>query len=158
MTTAATDSLATVPDLRFSPRRLARAWLVAAAVGVLSAVAICEVALNVVNVPSAFRPLSVGPVVMLTILGVSAATLACLALNLVSAKPVEMFRRVAPVALLISFVPDVAIWSSHAYGHTARASTVLPLMLMHIVAAGICIVALPALGTTRAAPTVAPAS
>ena len=42
------------------------------------------------------------------------------------------------------------MWASHAYPHT-RAGTVLPLMLMHLAVAAICLLELPVLGRdTRA--------
>jgi hypothetical protein len=35
------------------------------------------------------------------------------------------------------------MWASHSYQHTAGASTLIPLLLMHVVVGGICLAALP---------------
>jgi len=102
-----------------------------------------------VTVPAAFTPLKLGSVVMLTVLGVLAAAGACRLLNTFSTQPVRTFWRVAPVALVLSFIPDIAIWVGHAYSHTATASTVLPLMVMHVAVASLCLTLLPRLGSEQ---------
>ena len=83
------------------------------------------------------------------LVGVLLATATCFVLNRFTRSPVATFKRVAPAALVLSFAPDVAIWASHAYNHTARASTVVPLMLMHVAVGAICLILLPRLGARR---------
>ncbi len=123
----------------------------------LAVVVIRAITVSVVTVPVAFKPLNASSVISLTVLGVLAATAACFLLNRASGHPVNTFRRVAPAALLLSFVPDIAIWASHGYAHTASASTVLPLMIMHVAVGTLCIVLLPLLGAaTGVQPIAAP--
>jgi hypothetical protein len=137
----------------FDPARLAVAGAAAAVASVAATVAIRAVTVSVETIPSAFSPLHTSSVVMLTIVGVVGATLACLALNAVVANPLRTFRRVVPFALALSFIPDVAIWAGHAYQHTARASTVVPLLVMHVAVASICLYAILALGRRKAGAT-----
>ena len=140
----------TEPDQRFVTRRLALATAVTLAGSVITVLVVRAIAVTVVTVPAAFTPLKLGSVVMLTVLGVLAAAGACGLLNTVARQPIRTFWRVAPVALVLSFVPDIAIWAGHAYSHTASASTVLPLMVMHVAVAGLCLTLLPGLGAEHA--------
>jgi uncharacterized protein YacL len=149
--------LASLPGLpsfgatHFASRRLLLAGLVAAVISVIATVAIRAITVSVETIPSAFSPLHTSSVVFLTIVGVIGATVACLTLNAVATQPVAVFRRVVPAALALSFIPDAAIWLSHSYQHTARASTVVPLLVMHIVVAAICLASLLGLGLRRPA-------
>lgn len=138
------------PESRFATGRLALATAVTVTGSVISVLVVRAVAVNVVTVPAAFTPLKLASVVMLTVLGVLAAAGACRLLNTVSRQPIRTFWRVAPVALAVSFIPDIAIWAGHAYSHTATASTVLPLMIMHMAVAGLCLTVLPGLGAEKA--------
>ena len=54
-----------------------------------------------------------------------------------------------PVALAVSLIPDVLIWTNGAYGGAATAETVLPLMAMHVAAALACATLLPRLAEAR---------
>jgi hypothetical protein len=135
----------------FASRRLLLAGLVAAVISVIATVAIRAITVSVETIPSAFTPLHTSSVVFLTIVGVIGATVACLTLNAVAAQPVAVFRRVVPAALALSFIPDAAIWLSRSYQHTARASTVIPLLVMHIVVAAVCLTSLVGLGLRRSA-------
>ena len=140
----------TAPDSRFGTRRLALATAVTLVGSVITVLVVRAIAVNVVTVPAAFTPLKLGSVVMLTVLGVLAAAGACRLLNTVSKQPIRTFWRVSPVALVLSFIPDIAIWAGHAYSHTATASTVLPLMVMHVAVAGLCLTLLQRLGAEQA--------
>jgi hypothetical protein len=142
---------------KFAPSSLGVATALTAVASVVAVVLVRAIALNVVTVPTAFTPLSkASTAITLTILGVLAASASCLLLNRFSDRPVDTFRRVAPIALAVSFVPDIAIWAAHAFHHSATASTVLPLMIMHILVAALCLTVLPRLGsassTVRAVP------
>jgi len=96
-------------------------------------------------------PLHTSSVVLLTIVGVVGAAAACLTLNALVASPLRTFRRIVPFALALSFIPDAAIWASNAYDHTARASTVVPLLIMHVAVASICLFSFLNLGPQRQA-------
>ena len=133
----------------FSPRRLVLAGLAAAVASLVATVAIRAITVSVETVPSAFTPLHTSSVIFLTILGVVGATVACLVLNTLVASPLRSFRRIVPIALTLSFVPDAAIWLSNSYQHTARASTVVPLLIMHVAVASICLFSFLSLGLRR---------
>jgi hypothetical protein len=64
-------------------------------------------------------------------------------------RPTETFRRIIPVAVVLSLIPDIAIWASGAYEGAAEAQTVLPLMAMHVVAAAAAWQLLPTAFTRR---------
>ncbi len=96
-----------------------------------------------VDVPTRFTPLQPGSVVFLTITGVLLAAGFLRLLARRSPRPAESFRRIVPVALVVSLIPDVLIWATGAYEGAAQAQTVLPLMAMHVVAATACWLLLP---------------
>jgi hypothetical protein len=147
------------PPPRFAPRSLALAVALTALAAVVTVIVVRAITLSVVTVPSAFTPLAkASSAIFLSVIGVLAAAAACLLLNRVADRPVAAFRRVAPIALVVSFAPDIAIWASHAYHHTAKASTVLPLMIMHLLVAGLCVAVLPRFGAISPAARVVAAS
>ena len=130
-------------------RRLLRAATVTAAVALLVNLVIWAAATAINDVPDRFTPLQPGSVAFLTIIGVAAAAgLFGLLLSRVP-NPTATFRRVVPVALAVSLIPDVLIWATDAYDGAARAETVLPLMAMHVATAIACVTLLPALATSR---------
>jgi uncharacterized protein YacL len=142
---------ASLSATRFSQRRLLLAGVAAAVASVVVTVAIRAITVSVETIPSAFSPLHTSSVVLLTIVGVVGATAACLTLNALVASPLRTFRRIVPFALALSFIPDAAIWASNAYDHTARASTVVPLLIMHVAVASICLFSFLNLGPQRQA-------
>jgi hypothetical protein len=105
--------------------------------------AIWALADALVDIPARFTPLQPGSVVFMTVLGV---LLAAGFLRLLAARadrPAQTFRRIVPVALVLSLIPDIAIWANGAYQGAAEAQTVLPLMAMHVVAAAAAWLLLP---------------
>jgi hypothetical protein len=133
------------PTATAAPRRgfLAAA---AAAVGAAAVInlAIWAVTDALVDVPERFTPLQPGSVVFMTLLGVllAAGFLRVLAGRV--ERPAETFRRIVPVALVLSLIPDALIWANGAYEGAAEAQTVLPLMAMHVAAAAASWFLLPA--------------
>ena len=126
------------------PRRgllTAAATTVAAATGANLAIWVLADAL--VDVPERFTPLQPGSVVFMTVLGVLLAAGFLRLLAGRTERPAETFRRIVPIALVVSLVPDVLIWTSGAYQSAAEAQTVLPLMAMHVVTAAIVWLLLP---------------
>lgn len=124
------------PPARFSLRRLALATPIALATSLAAILVIRGFAAGADT--AAFPPLRVASELPLATLGVLAAAATCWRFELRVQAPVRAFRRVAPIALLISLVPDAAIWASHVYPETS-AGTVLPLMAMHVAVAAVCI-------------------
>ena len=134
---------------RFGSRELAAATGMTLLGSVAAVLIIRAIAVNVVNVSPLFKPLAAGSALGLTILGVLAAAGACAALNRLVEDPIRGFRRIAPIALALSFIPDFAIWIAGAYHGTAEAKTVIPLLAMHVAVASICYTLLPRLGTAH---------
>lgn len=119
-----------------APRRgLLVAAATTAAVATVANLAIYALTDALVDIPERFTPLQPGSVVFMTLVGVA---LAAGFLRLLAGRtdsPAETFRRIVPVALTLSLIPDIGIWASGAYDGAAEAQTVLPLMAMHVVAA-----------------------
>lgn len=74
----------------------------------------------------------------LTILGVTGAVLVFAALTRLRPDPVRAFRAVATIALLISWIPDLAVYATGAYPGTTVAG-ILSLMSLHLVAARLAV-------------------
>ena len=142
-------SESTTDSPRFGTRELTAATGVTLLGSVAAVLVIRTIAVNVVSVSSLFKPLAVGSVLSLTILGVLAAGASCAALNRFVGDSIGSFRRIAPIALALSFIPDFAIWAAGAYHGTAEAKTVLPLLVMHVAVASLCYTLLPRLGAAR---------
>ena len=121
-----------------------------AAVATAANLAIWAITDALVDVPERFTPLQPGSIVFMTLLGVALAAGFMRLLAGRSDRPVETFRRIVPVALVLSLIPDIGIWASGAYEGTAEAQTVLPLMAMHVVAAAAAWQLLPAAFRRRA--------
>ena len=138
-----------LPARVFSPRRLIPATGAALAASLVGVLTIRGLAVSGASDTSRFAPLRPVSVISLTVIGVLMATATCLWLNRTSGQPLATFRRVALVALPLSFVPDAAIWLTSLYPQTG-AATVLPLMAMHVLVASVCLVALPSLGRAHA--------
>ena len=134
-----------------APRRgLLTAAAATAAAATAANLAIWAITDALVDVPERFTPLQPGSIVFMTLLGVALAAGFMRLLAGRSDRPVETFRRIVPVALVLSLIPDIGIWASGAYEGTAEAQTVLPLMAMHVVAAAAAWQLLPAAFRRRA--------
>ncbi len=81
---------------------------------------------------SGFQPLEIGADITLTLLGLVAAAGVALLIEHTASNPGGLFRRIVPAALGLSFLPDIALW---IHGGQARAATVIPLMIMHVIVA-----------------------
>ena len=131
-------------------RSLLRATLVTTVAALVANLAIWAAATALIDVPDRFTPLQPGAVAFLTVIGVvAAAGLFRLLLSRVQ-NPAATLRRIVPIALAASLIPDALIWATDAYDGAATAATVLPLMAMHVAAAVACATLLPALASDRA--------
>ena len=137
------------PAGAFAPHRLLRATGVAIVGSLVAVLATRLLAVSGTSDTSRFSPLAPGSVISLTILGVLLAAATCLWLQRHSDRPVAMFRSVALAALGLSLIPDLVVWLARPFPQT-RAATVLPLMAMHVLVAGVCLVVLPWLGRADA--------
>ncbi|MFC6953836.1 DUF6069 family protein [Halorubellus litoreus] len=87
-----------------------------------------------------FRPLSVAPIVFLTVLGVVGAGLVYAFLDQRTDAGDDLFRTVALAVLAVSFVPDLALL---VFDPAATVLGVLALVTMHVVVAAICLAVVP---------------
>ena len=122
---------------------LLRSAAITAGLALVVNLVIFAIATTIGDVPDRFTPLQPGPVVFMTILGIGLATGFFALLRTRVAQPVATFRRIVPVALVISLIPDVLVWASDAYDGAAKAETVLPLMAMHLATAVVVAALLP---------------
>ncbi len=133
-----------------APRRgLLAAAATTAGIATVANLAVYALTDALVDVPERFTPLQPGSVVFMTLLGVALATGFLRVLAGRSDSPADTFRRIVPVALVLSLIPDIAIWASGAYEGAAEAQTVLPLMAMHVIAAAAAWFILPTASTRR---------
>ena len=128
---------------------LLRATAITVGVALVVNLVISVVARTISEVPDRFVPLQPGAVVFFTIIGVAAAAGLFGVLLTRASNPTATFRRVVPVALAVSLIPDALIWANGAYEGAAKAETVLPLMAMHVATAVACATLLPAVATSR---------
>jgi uncharacterized membrane protein len=85
-------------------------------------------------IPPEFEPLHYRDIILLTVAGVTGAVLTFAAISRLARRPLQLFRRVSVVALVLSFVPDIGLMVSQAMPGTTG-MTVSLLMLLHVVAA-----------------------
>ena len=111
--------------------------LLAIALAVLVNFLVRSVALVVLNVDPGFVPLASPSFLPLTIFGSLAAVLVYALVGwLAKRRPITTYRIVSVIALLLSFVPDLALFSGTP---GANAGTVGTLMLMHVLTAVIVV-------------------
>ena len=131
------------PAIVTESRGLLRATAMTAAAALAANLVIWAIATAISDVPDRFTPLQPGSVVFMTILGIGLAAGFYALLRSRVTDPAATFRRIVPVALAVSLIPDVLIWVNDAYQGAATAGTVLPLMAMHIATAAIVATLLP---------------
>jgi hypothetical protein len=114
----------------------------------VGAALVLSVLLNVVlvgiataaGVAPGFRPIAAVPVAFLSAVGVVGAAGTYLVLDRFSDDPGRLFRVLAIVVLVLSFVPDVLLLSADP---AATVPGVVVLMIMHVVVAAACLSLLP---------------
>jgi Family of unknown function (DUF6069) len=131
-------------DARGVGRRRDLSWgrLLAVGAGAVAASTIANVLIaqalaSLFQVPAAFTALQPAAVASLTVLGVVGAVIVFAALTRFRPDPVRAFTVVATIALVISWIPDLALYAVGAPGTTV--SGVLSLMSLHVVAAGLAV-------------------
>ena len=133
-------------DIREGPERSAGSgWrrLLVAGVGLvlLATVANLVVAMalrNGLGVPAAFQPLSAPAVASLTIVGMIGATLVFARVARTQPDPRRTFVLIATAGLIVSWLPDLAIWATAVFPGTTTTG-ILSLMALHVVAAGLAV-------------------
>jgi len=93
---------------------------------------------NGLRVPAAFTPLSTPAVASLTVVAMIVATLVFAWVAQTQAEPRRTFVLVATVGLIVSLLPDLAIWAMAVFPGTTTTG-ILSLMALHVVAAGFAV-------------------
>ena len=124
------------PDRTRNRRIGLRLWwvgLLAIIASVAANVLVRLLAVATLDISPAFEPLSgYGDVISLTAFGVLGAVIVFALLARFARRPILMFKRIAAVALVLSFVPDVWLLVASVPGATAVSVGVL--LVMHVVA------------------------
>ena len=88
----------------------------------------------------AFLPLNLGPVVFFSLAGAGGAALVYWLISRFSQRPAWLFRRVASVVLLLSFIPDISLMMGGGRSFPGTTAwTVAALALMHFATWAVCI-------------------
>ena len=120
-----------------------RAWMVwlQTIVGAVAAnLLVRAAALAVFDIPAEFEPLATAvPTVFLTAVGVGAGLVVAITVDSLSERPVPLFRRIVIVALLLSLLPDLYMFTSGgaAAFPGATVPAVITLMVQHVAAAAV---------------------
>ncbi len=130
----ATAVISTRESERVAPGRLWWAGPLAILASVGANVATRYIAGMFLAIPPEFEPLHYRDIILLTAGGVTGAVLTFAAVSRLARRPLQLFRRVSVVALVLSFVPDIGLMVSQAMPGTTG-MTVSLLMLLHVVAA-----------------------
>ena len=97
-----------------------------------------QIAVAILQPDPAFTPLTSPASIVFTFFGVLGAVVAFAVIGRISKNPITLFRRVALIALVLSFIPDLMmLWSGSFPGTTL--ANMLALMLMHVVAYAISV-------------------
>ncbi len=86
------------------------------------------------GVSSSFTPIQPAAYIALTTLGLIAGALGWYTITRLSTRPGQLLRRLVPAAIVLSFIPDIAVGVSKAVPHTTWAG-VGALMVMHVIVA-----------------------
>jgi hypothetical protein len=128
-----------------TPRLL---WAAAVTIpaAVAAVLAVREVVLRLLHPNPAFLPLTVEPPIIDTILCTVAAIFVFIKI-IFGPNPVRTWRLVATVVLILSFIPDVLLATSHDMG--GGWPEAFALMTMHVVVWALCVTLLPWLAITK---------
>lgn len=132
-------------DCLESPRVL---WVAAVtiAAAVAAVLAVREVAVRLLHPNPAFLPLTVAPPVFDTFVCTVAAIFVFIHV-MSGPNSVRTWRRVATMVLILSFIPDILLATSHDMGGGWPEAGAL--MAMHVVVWALCVTLLPSLAISR---------
>ena len=126
-------------------RSIGPGWqrLLAAGAGLVLAATVANVLIamalrNGLGVPRAFTPLSTPAVATFTVVGMIGATLVFAWVARVQANPRRTFVLIAMAGLIVSWLPDLAIWATGVFPGTTTTG-IISLMALHVVAAGLTV-------------------
>ena len=105
----------------------------AAVIAAVASVIVSTFSVTLFNIPSDFQPLTLGPVIVSSIVGALGATIVFAVVGRFARRPIRLFRIIAVVVLLLSFLnPLVALPG-------ASLSILLTLWFMHVAVAAISV-------------------
>lgn len=140
MTTPATTPAAPTRRSVVSVRSALTAGAVAAVISSAANVGISLFARGPLDASDDFAPLTPGPIVMWTFIGVLVGAAGWRLIVNRSARSGAVLRRLVPTVLAVSLIPDVAVLATDALPGTTTAG-VLSLVVMHVVTAAIAVTA-----------------
>jgi hypothetical protein len=114
---------------------IAIAVAVAAVPAALGDTVVSLIARQIGGVSGKFTPMQPAAYIPLTIIGLIAGALGWYTITRVSARPGRILRWLVPAAIVLSFIPDIAVGISRTLPYTTWAG-VAALMVMHVVVAG----------------------
>ena len=98
-----------VPEREIDPRRLLWVGPLTILSSIAAVLAVRTVALRLVARPRRFEPLDIGPPIFDTAVLVAAALIVFAFVAGTSTRPFQLYRRIAFIALLVSFIPDLLL-------------------------------------------------
>jgi hypothetical protein len=129
---------ASAQEKRVSLRRLLWVGPLTIVAAVVANVIIRLLALALLPISPAFPPLQPAQPIFFTVIGVLGAAIVFAIVGRFARRPIRLFRIIALIALLISFLPDIGLLASNMMPGTSALSVGV-LMLMHIVAFAISV-------------------
>ena len=137
------------PTERVTVNRLLWVGPLTIVAAVVANVIIQQLAVAVLRPDPAFMPLTPIVPVVFTVFGVLGAVIVYAVIGRFSQRPVQLFRRVAAVTLIASFIPDILMLIT-GFNPGTTAGNVAVLILMHVVAWAIAVGLLTRLARTKA--------
>lgn len=144
-----TATTAAQPPARPDLRRLLWVGPLAIVAATVANIILQQIAVAVLRPDPAFLPLTPMPPIIFTVAGVLGAVLVYALVGRLARDPVALFRRIALVTLLVSFIPDILMLVTGFNPGTTLAN-VLMLMVMHVVAWAISVALLTRLAGPQA--------
>ena len=118
---------------RVSGRRLLWVGPLAIVAAVIANQIVRFLAVSLFDISPEFMPLQVGPPLVFTIMGVLGAVIVYAAIGRFSRRPIRLFRAIALIVLVLSFLPDIGLLATGMVPGTTPVA-VGALAVMHIVA------------------------
>jgi hypothetical protein len=133
-------SAASAPEQeeRVSGRRLLWVGPLAIIVAAVANQIIHVLALSLLNISPDFPPLQPGPPIAFTVMGVLGAVIVFAIVGRLSRRPIRLFRVIALIVLILSFIPDIGLLTSGMLPGTSLIA-VGTLAVMHVVAWAIAV-------------------
>ena len=124
---------AQLTEERVSSRRLLWVGPLAIVASVIANQIVRILAVSLFNISPEFMPLQIGPPIAFTIMGVLGAVIVYAIIGRLSRRPIRLFRVIALIVLVLSFIPDIGLLMTGMIPGTSPVA-VGTLASMHIVA------------------------